>query len=482
MMKPLRWVRFQIHRCGYLMEEALPLKTRERRADLRLRKGKVYKPASEEIKYIDLLKRSEYCTASELKEIQLEKFKRLIAHAYENVPFYHGTMNQLGLKPSDFNALEDIVKLPVITKEDIRKEPHRFISQNYTGKSDPKLTRITTGGSTGTPMSYYFDSKMVAVRNAHWWRWSAFAGVDLYSDRMMFIGSDAESRYRNPRNFKGVLNPARTKLSLTSNSMGNRVIDRYIASMAEFKGDYFRGFASAIYLIARRLIDRDMRMPLKAVLTSSDTLFEQYRKVIEEAFQCEVFDHYGMNEDIITATECSAHDGFHINVESTFTETVDTKGEPVTGVEGLLVGTHLENYSMPLIRYMTGDVGNLDSNWEQCSCGRCHQKIKELTGRHRDTIITPDGRRVASLVMNQPLVTMAGAMVKCQFIQESLDLLVAKIVPTREWNNKYHKEFITCLKREVGHVIKIQVELVDDIPTQENGKYRLIVSKIEDQL
>lgn len=481
-MKPLRWTRFQTHRCFYLMEESLSLNLKERRAAERLSKGKTYMPASEEMSYIDLLKKSEYYTAPELKEIQLKKFRKLIAHAYEKVPFYRDTMDQLGLTPADFKVLEDILKLPVITKEDIRKDPDRFISQDHVGMSEDKLTRITTGGSTGTPMSYYFDDKMVSVRNAHWWRWSDFAGVDLFNDRMIFIGSDAESRYRKADNFKGIFNSTRTKLSLTANSMSNRVIDRYIDSMIEFKGDYFRGFASAIYLIANRLIERDMRIPLKAVLTSSDTLYEQYRTVIEEAFECKVFDHYGMNEDIITATECSAHNGFHINVESSITETIDKHGESVSDVEGFLVATHLENYSMPLIRYMTGDIGALDGKWEKCQCGRSHQRITELTGRHRDTIITPDGRRVASLVMNQPLVTMANAMVKVQFIQESLELLVAKIVPTSEWCDKYHKEFITSMRKELGSSIEIRIELVDDIHTQENGKYRLIVSKIEDQL
>ncbi|MFH0755885.1 MAG: hypothetical protein V2B15_01185 [Bacteroidota bacterium] len=482
-MKLLRWVRSQMDKYCFLAEAGLPLKAKKRIAAARFRKGKcTFKPTSEEENYFNFLKHTEFFTASELQMLQLEKFKKLIAYAYDKVPYYHETMNQLGLKPSDFNAYEDIVKLPVITKEEIRKEPHRFISQDYTGRSDPRLTRITTGGSTGTPMAYYFDSKMVAVRKAHWWRWSDFAGVDLYNDKMIYIGTDTESPYRNPRNFKGVFDPTRTKLTLSINSLGNRVYDRYIASMEEFKGDYFRGFSSAIYMIARRLIERDMRMPLKAVLTSSDTLYNHYRTVIEEAFQCEVFDHYGMNEDVITATECVAHDGFHINVESTIAETVNTKGEPVSGREGLLVGTHLENYTMPLIRYMTGDVGNLDSTWEPCKCGRYHQRLKELIGRYRDTIITPDGRRVASLVLNRPLVPVAGAMVKCQFVQESLDFLTLKIVPTREWNMKHHKELITSLKKIVGHAIEIQIVLVDDIPTQDNGKYRLIVSKIAGQL
>jgi phenylacetate-CoA ligase len=219
---------------------------------------------------------------------------------------------------------------------------------------------------------------------------------------------------------------------------------------------------------------------MKAAMTSSDTLFPQYRAVIERAFSCKVFNHLGQNEDILTATECEEFSGLHINVENCIAETLDENDLPVHGVEGRFVSTHLENYVSPLIRYVVGDVGLLDETWKKCACGRSHQKILEFTGRDDEIILTPDGRRVGCGSMNQPMKTMHTSIHKSQIIQERLDLLRVKIVPTNDWNDSIHlAEFEKNLRRQVGNTIKVSIELVADIPSRPNGKYQFIVSKLE---
>jgi phenylacetate-CoA ligase len=188
----------------------------------------------------------------------------------------------------------------------------------------------------------------------------------------------------------------------------------------------------------------------------------------------------GQNEDILTATECEEFSGLHINVENCIAETLDENDLPVHGVEGRFVSTHLENYVSPLIRYVVGDVGLLDETWKKCACGRSHQKILEFTGRDDEIILTPDGRRVGCGSMNQPMKTMHTSIHKSQIIQERLDLLRVKIVPTNDWNDSIHlAEFEKNLRRQVGNTIKVSIELVADIPSRPNGKYQFIVSKLE---
>ncbi len=476
----LRIGREKIHVSQYLFVENLPQNIIQYIINKR-QKSQRHKiqPSKDEHQYYSMLNKSEFLCKVELQKIQLKKFKELIAYAYENVPFYEETMKLKNITPNDFKTLNDISKLPVISKDDIRKQPEKFISKEFSGSNSRQLTPISTGGSTGTPMLYQFDQKMIGVRKAHWWRWSKFAGVDLYNDKMIYIGGDAESKYRKPNNFKGIYNSTHTRLTLSANSMSPQVIDRYIQTMQEFKGDYMRGYASAVYLLAIRMNERNITIPLKAILTSSDTLYPQYRDVIRKAFNSEVFDHYGQNEDILTATECDYHNGFHINTESCIAETVDINNEVVVNESGFLVSTHLENYAMPLIRYKVGDVGKLDNKWVRCKCGRSHQKLVELIGRDDEIIISPDGRQVACGSMNQPMKLMGDTIVKCQFIQNTIDKLTVKIVTTNKWNKKSEKQFIGNLKQQVGNELKIKLELVDNIPTRPNGKYQLIVSNIQ---
>lgn len=475
----LKFLRGKIKALRYHIEEALPVKVLNIIINYRKTKIKqISQPINYEKEYFLKLKSSEFNSGIELQKLQLEKFKKLIQYVYENVPYYKEEMLIRNLTPNDFQTLGDITKLPIITKSDIRKQPEKFISNKFKGTTGEKLTLISTGGSTGTPMLYYFDNNMIGIRRAHWWRWSEFSNVNLYNDKMIYIGGDAESQYRKPNNYKGIYNSTRTRLTLSANSMSSRVIDRYIKTMQDFQGDYMRGYASAVYLLAVRLNERNITIPLKAILTSSDTLYPQYRDAIRKAFDCEVFDHYGQNEDILTATECSYHNGFHINTESCIAETIDQNGKTIVNKPGFLISTHLENYSMPLIRYKVGDIGRLDNKWEKCQCGRYHQKLLELIGRDDEIIISPDGRKIACGSMNQPMKLMGDTIVKCQFIQNKIDSLIVKIVTTKQWNYKSEKQFIRNLKKQVGNELNIKLELVNDIPTRPNGKFQLIVSNI----
>jgi phenylacetate-CoA ligase len=437
-----------------------------------------WKPTDEERVYFDALGETEFASAEALQNLQLAKLGKLLCDVVEHVPYYRNLFHEMRLAATDICSIADLQKLPLLTKEMIRAKPSDFISDRV--KDKDALTEIATGGSSGTPMRYYFDEHMIGVRRATWWRWSRFAGVDLYRDRMVYCGGAPNRWNYPPEDYRGLVSFQRNELVLSSAAMSDRVLDRYIDDIERFKGDYIRGYASGVYMLARRIVENAVVLPMKAILTSSDTLFPQYRNVIEKAFSCKVFDHYGQNEDILTATECGVSSGLHVNVESCIAETVDEEGLPVDGVEGRFVSTHLENYITPLIRYVVGDVGVLDTSWGKCECGRCHQKILEFTGRDDEIVVTPEGRRVGCGSMNQPMKTMYSSIQRCQFIQESLGLLRVKIVPTRNWDNTIHRaEFETNLRQQVGHAIDVNIELVDDIPSRPNGKYQFIISKRE---
>lgn len=436
-----------------------------------------WEPTSAERAYMAALEESEYASPEELQAIQLKKLRALLVHAGKHVPYFRELFRSLNFRPEALAHIEDLRVLPLLTKDLIRSEPDRFISDHIADKST--LTQITTGGSTGTPMIYYFDRHMIGVRRATWWRWARFSGVDLYKDRMVYCGGAPSRWIYSPEHYRGLVNYERTRLTLSSAAMSDNVLDRYIDDIRRYRGEFIRGYASGLYMLARRVIERGTTLHFKAALTSSDTLFPQYREVIEQAFGCNVHDHYGQNEDILTATECGVEPGLHINVESCIPETVNSAGEVVHGVEGRLVSTHLENYVMPLIRYVVGDVGKLQSPWDKCACGRSHQKLLEFTGRADEIIITPQGRRVGCGSMNQPMKAMHSSIEQCQFIQERIDELRVKIVPTAKWDPNVHRaEFMRNLRMQVGENIRITIDLVNAIPARPNGKYQFIVSKL----
>ncbi|MCK5614302.1 phenylacetate--CoA ligase family protein, partial [Candidatus Pacearchaeota archaeon] len=301
----------------------------------RLTGGKGGKPAQ---RYLKQLNKSEFASLDELEHIQNNKLKKLIKEVYQYVPYYRTIMRQKGVTPSDIKSKDDLQVFPLLTKQKIRDNFDNLLNVRYKKK---EMTLVMTGGTTGTPLQFYFSKHELGVRAAHWERWKKFAGLKQF-DKFIYIGMDQNAEH-NP-NYKGTFTLYGCYV-MASFGLDDNLMWKYWENIKRFKPVYLRGFASACYLLADFIRRNNIHYPLKAVLSSSDMLYPYQKKVIEETFSCEVFDHYGLVEDIVAATECEYHDGFHITMESCVVEVIDEDGSPVpAGEMGTIVGTNLENY------------------------------------------------------------------------------------------------------------------------------------------
>lgn len=421
--------------------------------------------------YLKQLNEKEYASLYDLKAMQKDKLNKLIEEVYEYVPYYRNIMKEKGLIPSDIKTIEDLNVFPILTKNIIKENLSDLINLKH---KKEKLLRISTGGTTGTPMNFYFSNHELAIRSAHLERWKKYAGVKQF-DKYMYIANDVNAK-NNP-NYQGTFTH-QGFYYMASFGLDDELMWKYYNNIKKFKPVYLRGYASGCYIIADFFKRNKIKYPLKAVMTSSDNLYPQQRKIMEEVFSCKVYDFYHQSEDIVIANECQYHNGYHINMESCTVEVVNEEGNPVTvGKMGMLVGTQLENFSMPLIRYDTGDMGSLTS--ENCPCGRSHIRIKELFGRKDDIIVAPDGKKIGSAGMSLPMKDLYDEIIETQFIQNTRDLLMVKFVPTEKYSPATENEFEKKIREQVGDLIKIQFDRVSSIPKTMRGKHRLIISTIQ---
>ncbi|MFV9690852.1 MAG: phenylacetate--CoA ligase family protein [Desulfobacteria bacterium] len=420
-------------------------------------------------RYLRELNLSEFGSADELESASNRKLRKLISEAYNNVSYYRKLMDGNGISIGDVRTLEDLKLFPIITKQDVRDNFDALLNDRFRNK---KLRLIETGGTTGTPLRLYFSKHEDAVRSAHWERWKRFAGVKQF-DRFIYMGMDKNAKHQ--KDYSGTFTLGNSYL-VASFGLNDELLWKCWPKMKEFRPVYLRGYASACYILADFLKRHRIRYPLKAVMTSSDMLFNYQKKVIKKVFECDVFDHYGQVEDVVTATECEFHDGHHVNMESCIVEVLDADGRKLKdGEVGRIVGTQLENYCMPLIRYNVGDMGCLVT--EDCRCGRKHVKIKKLLGRQDDWIITPDGKRVG-VQINQTMEPMYEEILETQFIQETKDKLTVHFVPTMLATDDLEVRFEKAIREQVGGLIEIEFRRVAQIPKTLGGKHRLIVSKV----
>lgn len=420
-------------------------------------------------KYLSELNCTEFAGIEALNEIRDRKLHELMKKVYINVPYYRGVMLERSLTPDDFTSASDLVKLPILTKSIVREHYSDMLNLQL---DKSKLIKVSTGGTTGAPLHLLFDQRAKAVSLAHWARWKRYAGI-AETDRCFFIATDY-SAYDNP-DYEGSFSGSSTYMG-ASFGLDDERLEKYLINMQWFKPKYIRGFAFACYLVAEYLVRKGVCIPMKAVITSGDMVYPYFRESVRRAFDCEIFDHYGQNEDIVTANECSAHQGLHVNTESCHVEILSESNSLCPpGESGHIVGTHLENTSMPLIRYDTSDMGRMAV--DSCSCGRNHPRILALDGRKDDWITLKNGKKIG----HQLSVTMKKfqhQVRETQFIQESYDLLRVKVVPLNDFNTQVQNEFEANIRAQVGQGIDIEFELVTEIAKTTRGKHRLIISKV----
>jgi phenylacetate-CoA ligase len=220
------------------------------------------------------------------------------------------------------------------------------------------------------------------------------------------------------------------------------------------------------------MLNNNINYSPKVIQTSSESLFESNRELIEKAFECKIYDWYGQSEYVVSAGQCP-EGNYHINVESGIMEFVKDNENVAPGELGEIVGTGFYNYSMPFIRYKLGDVGK--SSDEVCACGRALPILESLDGRVNDIITTPDGKIISGLAfhhywrrrINPYLPNVEDAHV----IQKSKSKLLIELVKKEGYSDKETQKILTELKMLLGSGMEIEFKDMDSIQTGNKRRF-----------
>lgn len=418
------------------------------------------------------LKQTQWFTPSQIEEYQTRRLLAVVEHAYRTVPFYRELYRKHGVSPGDIRDLRDISRLPIIRREDIRAAGSELISSDYPKRN---LIHGHTSGTTGSPLSFYWDRQTCVYTNAVDWRQKLWGGVQ-YGDRIaLLLGRTiVPTNRRIPPYWQ--MDRVHNLLWMSSFHLGEQYLPHYVRKLRQFRPVAIEGYPSTVYILARYLKSTGETLPVKAVFTSSETLFPFQRSIIEDRFDSPVFDFLGMAERVIFATQCAEAHAYHLNFEYAVNEIVSVDGKPVVdGCEGYLVGTSLLNFGMPFIRYQTSDVSAIDTR--QCSCGRHMPRLKGVVTKDEDIVVTPEGKLISSSVLTHPFKPLH-FVCESQIIQESIDLLRISIVRREGYSEKDSVQLLSSLRERVGPSMKIELNFVDSIPRTKAGKYRWVISKV----
>ena len=414
---------------------------------------------------LQVLRRNAWLPYSELKKIQLKKLRCIIKYAYENVPFYHQRFNMVKVKPSHIKSLEDLRKIPVLTKSEVQMNTSLLISRRM---KKERCRKEETSGTTGIPLTIFSEKTASYIMAANKLRHNVENGGRLFRDRYALL---LPIRKRSQTTVLGSLikrlGILRRRLMCTEDA-----IEDIIKRLAEFKPDAVDALPSFLLLLAREQENKGMFIRPRLVFSSGELLDARSRKLINTAFETEMFDIYGCTEAGNIAWECSEHAGYHTNMDLVVTEFVKDSEYGVVGESGEIILTPLWNYAMPLIRYKIGDIG-IQSD-ETCPCGRGLPLMKVLEGRSDDFIILPSGRIIPPYVTSMYFSNIEG-IAEYKIIQETRQHFIIQIVPREEYDDALFLQLKGRFIKGFNEPVTIDIEVVDAIPR--SGKLRRVVSK-----
>lgn len=416
------------------------------------------------------MRRTQRASPDEIRDLQWSRLKLLLDHACKNVPYYRRIFRDIGLDLGDLKRPEDLSALPLLRKQDIRNNLNDLIAENVDRRF---LHPDETGGSTGQNLFFYGDRRARAAALANFARMNEWAGVRV-GDRTAILWGTRFRVSSSERIKAAIHNWVTNTVYISAYRMDAETLGKRLATLRRFRPDMLIGYPSSLYHLAGVVADSDRgRLKPRAIMTSGETLYDWQRSAIEEAFGSSIYNHYGCCEFGAMARECTVKDGLHIAAELLFVETVpvarSSSGEEIEE----MVITGLDNYGMPLIRYAIEDLGSI--TWEPCACGLTLPRIKKLSGRVYDVIRAPNGNFLGGTFWGHILKE---GVERFQVVQDKIDEVTISLVPTSEFSETVKAYVLEKVRDACGETMKVQFEVLKDLPVTPAGKHRYVISKI----
>ncbi len=437
----------------------------ERMFELKCWLRKAYRQGPRFRKYLEMLQRSYYATPQELQAYQQEALQRMVRHCYRHVPYYTDLFRKLNLGPEDIRSQADLARLPLLDKKTVKANFDKLVAKN---RRNFLCHTAMTSGSTGTPGKFIRDFNAINFENAAVWRHWHNAGDDG-KKRITVRGDIVMPASRTVPPFWR-LDPAKNELLMSGYHLSLENSGTYIEKILQFQPAVLYCYPSTGYLLAKFFRNHRVNYRLETIFTSSESLNPEVRELMEEVFGGRVYDWYGQAERVAAISQCHAGQ-YHILEDYSIVETPPALH---TGEGQELVGTHLHNYVMPLLRYRTFDYVTMGGN--TCPCGSRFRVVERIVGRTYNYLLTPEGYRIS---ITNHIPRGVDNLIETQFYQEKPGEVVLNIITNGHFTERDRDRLVKNTLLHTSPRMKVIINEVSDIPRGPNGKFVSIVNKIE---
>ena len=391
-----------------------------------------------------------------------------LTNAIKNSEFYANLYNG----HLNTNKLSNLKELPVVNKEIFRNH----LKELYTIEKSKGIVS-KTGGTTGKSLEVLFTHDNMQERFAMLDNFRSKFGYELGKKTAWFSGKNLLTQKDiNKKRFWKTDYYYKVRYYSTFH-IKDDYLKYYIQDLLNFKPEYLIGFPSSIYEIARYGLDHKIEFPsglIKAVFPTAETVTIETRNKLKLFFKAEVFDQYASSEGAPFIFECQNHN-LHLELQSGVFEVFDNNNEYSN--RGKLIVTSFTTEGTPLIRYDIGD--DIELSKDVCNCGNNNPLVKQIIGRIDDYVYSPENGKINLGNVSNTLKDVKG-IIKFQVLQNELNKIeILQVIDKELYSMDIEEKFITNWRDRIGNRMEIELKIVEDIPVEKSGKFRIVKNNIK---
>jgi phenylacetate-CoA ligase len=402
-------------------------------------------------KYIDEVEALYEMTPDELRQRNEEKFLQLFRLAFQKSPFYHRFYTEAGIGLEDIQCLDDIRRLPVLTKEMIKAHAEEIrIAPKW------KLIANHTSGTTGSPLMVYEDWPSIWREQAYFYCYRRRCGY-TYGEPIVSLRGNLEKKDLYLK--VGVSNT----LYLSSYNINPANAKIYYQQIVKHRPVAIEGYPSSLYSLALMLRDQGLQLHIPVAFTSSETLLDYQRSLIEKQLDTQIYDHYGTTERTIRLSEAINHQGYFEDPGYSINEYTED-GE---------ITTSLINFSFPLIRYKGNDIIEMMEVTEE----NPQVIVKKVQGRKSTYLTGKDGTEYSGALLTRVFKDIS-TIENAQFIQERQGEVTLNYVPGKGFTNADEHKLLLAVEEQLGRTnfdFHFRAISRNEIQYSDSGKFQYII-------
>jgi phenylacetate-CoA ligase len=401
----------------------------------------------------------------QVRQMQEAFLRRTLEHAARRLPAYRhleGRIPAHGLH-------EFLQSLPIVDRQTLVEAGEPFYP--YAGRPKPWHSVGRTSGSTGTPLEVLRSYDSVLWEQAFWRQHWGWAGWRKGQTQAVLRG-DLVVPLERERPPYWIDDHIGGQMLVSIRHLNRERIGQIVEALQRRNPRLLRAYPSGAHTLAVLAAEAGLHLHFDAVITSSETLLPDQRRVIEQTFSTRVFDHYGMAERVALGVSCS-HGRLHVHPHYSLVELVDEDGAPARD-DGYIVGTTFHNLTMPLVRYRTTDR----ARWGQgrCPCGCTYPFLENLSGRLGDTLFDHNGHPVSPTLVCFALMGVPH-VAKTQVAQVGPDLIELRVVPKPGFGDAEREQLLWRFRALVSDQIRVEVRPCEQLGLQSSGKFKFVAQE-----